>query len=80
MIIPLFKKPLLKQILIKYTKLIESEAFIKLKELETNINKMFDEECQNCKHFEEQEQHPHERFCKHKKGQMVCEIWLCPLR
>ena len=80
MIIPLFKKPLLKQILAKYTKLVESEAFINLKELETKINKLFDKECQNCKFFELQEKHPLERFCTHKKGTGICEIWLCPFR
>lgn len=80
-IIPLFKKPKLKQILIKYTKLVESEAFIKLKDLEMEIIKMFDEECQkSCKFFELKEEYPLERFCIHKKGTGVCDIWLCPRR
>jgi len=80
-IIPLFKKSVLKEILEKYTKLIKNEAFVEFKNLETEIIKLFDRECQKCRYFEEKIEHPHERFCLHKKSEHhICEIWLCPLR
>ena len=81
MIIPLFKKPKLKQILIKYNKLVESESFIRLREMENELTKMFYNECKsNCKSYELREEHPLEQFCTHKKGTGICDIWICPLR
>ena len=76
-----FKKPKLKQILEKYTKLVESEVFQMVREQEDNITKLFDKECENtCKHFEIKEDFPIDRICTHKKGTGICDIWICPLR